>query len=277
MDPFTLIAILLFGIFSGALGAMLGLGGGVLMIAFFILALNIPAHQAVALSLLAVIASSCVGGSVYVKSGLTNIRLSLSLETFAVTGAISGAVIALILPTLFTEILLGLVLIYAAFVMLRSPISEEIVTEKRGLLIPCGEFLDTLEKRVVRYCPTRMRVGYFVSLLGGGISGIVGIGGGVIMMPVLNLIMKVPMRAAAATSNFMVGVTAAASAFVYFNRGFLELYAAVPTVLGIMAGAYLGTVFLGRTESVNLKRLLGAVLSFVALLLIMKALGVISW
>jgi hypothetical protein len=122
-----------------------------------------------------------------------------------------------------------------------------------------------------------MRVGYFVSLLGGGISGIVGIGGGVIMMPVLNLIMKVPMRAAAATSNFMVGVTAAASAFVYFNRGFLELYAAVPTVLGIMAGAYLGTVFLGRTESVNLKRLLGAVLSFVALLLIMKALGVISW
>jgi hypothetical protein len=277
MDPFVFLAILLFGIFSGALGAMLGLGGGVLMIVFFILALNIPPHQAVALSLLAVIASSSVGGSAYVKSGLTNIRLSMLLEIFAVTGAIFGAVIALILPIIFTEVILALVLIYAAIIMIKSPKSEVIVTERKGILVPCGEFFDNIEKRVVKYCPTNMIFGQLVSLVSGGISGIVGIGGGVIMMPVLNLIMKVPMRAAAATSNFMVGVTAAASAFVYFNRGFLDLYTVVPAVLGTMAGAYIGTIFLGRTKSLTLKRLLGSVLAFVALLLIMKALGVVSW
>lgn len=277
MELFAFIAILLFGIFSGALGAMLGLGGGVLMIVFFILVLNMPAHQAVALSLLAVIASSSVGGSVYVKNHLTNIRLSLSLETFAVTGAISGAIIALIMPTIFTEILLGLVLAYAAFVMLKSPKSEVVVTERKGIIVPCAEYYDQSERRIVKYCPARMGIGYLISLFGGWISGVVGIGGGVIMMPVLNLVMKVPMRAAAATSNFMVGVTAAASAFVYFNRGYLELYATIPTVLGIMAGAYIGTVFLGRTRSLTLKRLLGGVLTFVAILLVLKALGVVSW
>lgn len=277
MELFAFITILLFGIFSGALGAMLGLGGGVLMIVFFILVLNMPAHQAVALSLLAVIASSSVGGSVYVKNHLTNIRLSLSLETFAVTGAISGAIIALIMPTIFTEILLGLVLAYAAFVMLKSPKSEVVVTERKGIIVPCAEYYDKSERRVVKYCPARMGIGYLISLFGGWISGVVGIGGGVIMMPVLNLVMKVPMRAAAATSNFMVGVTAAASAFVYFNRGYLELYATIPTVLGIMAGAYIGTVFLGRTRSLTLKRLLGGVLTFVAILLVLKALGVVSW
>jgi len=99
----------------------------------------------------------------------------------------------------------------------------------------------------------------------------------VIMVPIMNLAMKIPMKAAAATSNFMVGVTAAASAFVYFNQGYVDIYMAVPSVLGIMVGAYAGTRVMGRMRSNMLRRMLGFILAFFALVLFMKAAGVLSW
>jgi uncharacterized membrane protein YfcA len=277
MDPFSLISILLFGIFAGCLGAMLGLGGGVLMIIFFILVLNLPAHQAVALSLLAVIASSSMGGSVYLKDKITNVKLAMVLETCTVTGAVAGAILALILPSLFTEIVLGIVIFFAAFMMLKSPRFEKIVPPEAGSRLVLGGFYDALTKCDVLYTPVRMRLGLLASLLAGSISGIAGIGGGVVMVPIMNLVMKVPIKAAAGTSNFMVGVTAAASAFIYLTGGFVDPYAAVPTVLGIMLGAYAGTRIMVRVESITLKRLLGVVLILFGIILFFKAGGLLSW
>jgi len=277
MDPFSLISILLFGIFAGCLGAMLGLGGGVLMIIFFILVLNLPAHQAVALSLLAVIASSSMGGSVYLKDKITNVKLAMVLETCTVTGAVAGAILALILPSLFTEIVLGIVIFFAAFMMFKSPRSEKIVPPEAGSRLVLGGFYDALTKCDVLYTPVRMRIGLFASLLAGSISGIAGIGGGVVMVPIMNLVMKVPIKAAAGTSNFMVGVTAAASAFIYLTGGFVDPYAAVPTVLGIMLGAYAGTRIMVRVESITIKRLLGVVLILFGIILFFKAGGLLSW
>jgi uncharacterized membrane protein YfcA len=277
MDPISLISILLFGMFAGCLGAMLGLGGGVLMIIFFILALNLPAHQAVALSLLAVIASSSMGGSVYLKDRITNVKLAMVLETCTVTGAVTGAILALILPSFFTEIVLGIVILFAAFIMLKSPQYEKTVPPEAGNKLVRGGFYDALKKCDVLYTPIRMRLGLLTSLLAGSISGIAGIGGGVVMVPIMNLVMKVPIKAAAGTSNFMVGVTAAASAFIYMSGGFVDPYAAVPTVLGIMLGAYAGTRIMVRVESITIKRLLGAVLIFFGIILFLKAGGLVSW
>jgi uncharacterized membrane protein YfcA len=276
MDPFIITAVLGFGAFAGLIGTMLGLGGGVFMIIFFILALNIPAHQAVALSLLAVIASSSMGGSVYVRDKMTNVKLAMSLETCTVMGAVLGAFIALLMSVIFIQVVLGCVLFYASFMMLRERF-EDVTSVKDGRVSICGEFYDVMKKCDVKYATVRMKTGLSASLVAGAISGIVGVGGGIIMVPIMNLIMKIPMKASAATSNFMVGVTAAASAFIYFNKGLVDLYMAVPTVLGIMIGAYLGTRVMVRVESLFLRRLLGVVLTFFGFVLLLKAGGVLVW
>jgi uncharacterized membrane protein YfcA len=277
MDSLIMFFILIFGVFAGGLGAMLGLGGGVLMVIFLILALNVPPHQAVALSLLAVIASSSMGGSVYVKDKMTNVRLAMVLETCTVTGAVLGAYLALILPILFTEMVLAIAILVSALLMLKSPKSETILAPTTGKITLSGHFFDSRKKATVSYSPTRLKSGLLISLIAGSISGIAGIGGGIIKVPIMNILMKIPVKAAAATSNFMVGVTAAASVFVYISAGYVDLYAAVPTVLGIMVGAYIGTKILVRVESITVKRMLGAVLLFFAAVLLLKAGGIISW
>jgi len=276
MGSALFILILIFGIFAGGLGATLGLGGGVLMILFFTLAIKIPIHKAVALSLLAVIASSSMAGSVYVRDRMTNIRLAMVLETCTVTGAVLGAFLALSMPSRFVEIILGAVLLYAGVVGLRQVRSEKIVLREDRLGIG-GEYYDEAKKLTVRYSVDRLRTGLFASLLAGLVSGIVGIGGGIIKVPIMNFIMKVPIKASAATSNFMVGVTAAASAVVYFGEGIVDLQMAVPTVLGIMIGAFIGTRLLSQTRSPYLRILLELILLFFGVVMFLKAGGLLVW
>ncbi|MGC8936979.1 MAG: sulfite exporter TauE/SafE family protein [Candidatus Methanomethylicaceae archaeon] len=272
----SLALIFFFGIFAGVLGAALGLGGGVLMILFFTLVINVPIHKAVALSLLAVIASSSMAGSVYVQDKMTNIRLAMVLETCTVPGAVLGAFLALSMPSRAVEAILGIVLLYAAIVSFRQIRSEKIVMSEDGLGIG-GEYYDEAKKATVKYSVDRLKVGLFASLLAGLVSGIVGIGGGIIKVPIMNLIMKVPIKASAATSNFMVGVTAAASAVVYFGKGVVDLQMAVPTVLGIMIGAFIGTRILSLSRSPHLRMLLGLVLLFFSVMMFMKAGGIVYW
>ncbi|HPC27400.1 MAG TPA: sulfite exporter TauE/SafE family protein [Candidatus Methanomethylicus sp.] len=277
MDLPVIIATFAFGMFAGSIGTMLGLGGGVLMIIFFIIGLNLPAQQAVALSLLAVIASSSMGGSVYIRDKMTNLKLAMILETCTVTGAVIGALLAMMMPVSAIQLLLGAVLIYAAATMIKGVREAETpALPVKGLTVK-GEYTDECTKMRVCYTVIRMKLGLFLSLIAGVVSGLVGIGGGVIMVPIMNLAMKIPMKAAAATSNFMVGVTAAASAFVYFKQGYVDLYMAVPSVLGIMVGAYAGTLMMGKMRSNMLRRMLGFILAFFALVLFMKAAGVLSW
>lgn len=271
-----IVLIFFFGIFAGVLGAALGLGGGVLMILFFTLVMNIPIHKAVALSLLAVIASSSMAGSVYVRDKMTNIKLAMVLETCTVPGAVLGAFLALSMPSHAVEAILGIVLLYAAIVSFRQIRSEKIVISKDRLGIG-GEYYDEAKKATVKYSVDRLKVGLFASLLAGLVSGIVGIGGGIIKVPIMNLIMKVPIKASAATSNFMVGVTAAASAVVYFGKGVMDLQMAVPTVLGIMIGAFAGTRILSLSKSPHLRMLLGLMLLFFSVMMFMKAGGIVYW
>lgn len=276
LDPNLVpVAILMFGIFAGSLGAMLGLGGGVLMIIFLLLALNIPAHQAVALSLIAVIASSSMAGSVYIKDRMTNLRLAMVLEAFTVSGAVAGAFLALSLPVSAIQALLGCVLFYTSITMFKEREAECFESLGSGTLD--GEFYDERACATVKYRVRNLEVGAVASLIAGAVSGIVGIGGGVIKVPIMNLVMKIPIKAAAATSNFMVGVTAAASAVIYFQSGLIDLHLAGPTILGIMVGAYVGTRLLARSRSVVLRKVLAVVLAFFGAILLLKAGGLLAW
>jgi len=276
MEIALYLIIFLFGILAGGLGATLGLGGGVLMIPFFTLVVNIPIHKAVALSLLAVIASSSMAGSVYVHDRMTNIRLAMVLETCTVPGAVIGAFLALAMPGRIVEAVLATVLLYAGATSVRQVRSEKIVLHEDRLGIG-GEYYDEAKKSTVRYSVDRLKTGLFASLLAGLVSGIVGIGGGIIKVPIMNFIMRVPIKASAATSNFMVGVTAAASAVVYFSKGVVDLQMAVPTVFGIIIGALIGTRLLSQTQSPYLRILLGFVLLFFSGVMFLKAGGVLVW
>lgn len=277
------LAILLFGIFAGSLGAMLGLGGGVLMIIFLLLAMNLPAQQAVALSLIAVISSSSMAGSVYVKDKMTNLRLAMVLEAFTVSGAVAGAYIAIGMPTWAIQALLGCVLFYTSITMFKERLSEVTIDtsgakEKVGKAESlAGEFYDAQSSATVSYHVKHLKIGTITSFVAGAVSGMVGIGGGVIKVPIMNLVMKIPIKAAAATSNFMVGVTAAASAVIYFESGLVDLKLAAPTIMGIMIGAYIGTRLLARSRSIVVRRVLALMLTFFGAVLLLKSGGVLSW
>ncbi|MBC7127753.1 MAG: sulfite exporter TauE/SafE family protein [Candidatus Methanosuratincola petrocarbonis] len=277
------LAILLFGIFAGSLGAMLGLGGGVLMIIFLLLALNLPAHQAVALSLIAVIASSSMAGSVYIKDRMTNLKLAMVLEVFTVSGAVAGAYLAIAMPVWVIQALLGCVLFYTSITMFRErkggPSASDAGSRERAeeSVLLAGEFYDVQSSATVSYGVKNLKIGTVTSFIAGAVSGMVGIGGGVIKVPIMNLVMKIPIKAAAATSNFMVGVTAAASAVIYFESGLIDLKLAAPTIMGIMIGAYIGTKLLARSRSTVVRRVLAVVLSFFGAVLLLKAGGILAW
>ncbi|MEN3035121.1 MAG: sulfite exporter TauE/SafE family protein [Candidatus Methanosuratincola sp.] len=277
------LAILLFGVFAGSLGAMLGLGGGVLMIIFLLLALNLPAHQAVALSLIAVIASSSMAGSVYIKDKMTNLRLAMVLEAFTVTGAVVGAYLAISMPVWAIQALLGCVLFYTSVTMLRErkvePAASVAVPQEGagGRAVLDGSFYDEQSSATVSYGVKNLELGAVTSFIAGAVSGMVGIGGGVIKVPIMNLVMKIPIKAAAATSNFMVGVTAAASAVIYFESGLVDLKLAAPTIMGIMIGAYIGTRLLAKSRSAVVRKVLAVVLSFFGAVLLLKAGGILAW
>jgi uncharacterized membrane protein YfcA len=211
-----------FGVGVGIFGAYLGLGGGLLVVPFLTLLLGLPAKVAVGTSLLTVITTSTGAAQEYLKSGRADVRLGIVLELFTTLGALAGGLAAALLAEKTIFLFFGLVLILVALQMLRSKEKPDFNhTASTGTYQNWGW-------------------GAGVSSLAGVLSGVLGVGGGVIKIPAMNLIMKVPLSVAFATSNLMIGVTAAAGALVYFSRGDVDLQAAAPLVLGTAIGAFLG-------------------------------------
>ncbi len=265
-----LIYIFLFGIIAGSIGSMVGIGGGVFMILFFTLVIKVPIKYAVALSLVSVVASSSIATSFYLHEKMTNIRLAMILETATCSGAILGAFTALLIPTSLIEGILGITLSYVGMISFLNPISHEVITKPSKL---SGEYYDG--KNLIKYSILRIKFGLFASLIAGMISGMIGIGGGIIKVPIMNLIMKIPIKAAAATSNFMVGLTASASAIVYFIKGMIDFQLAIPAILGITIGAIIGTRYLIHGKPIYIRKIFGLILLFFSIIFILKALGVL--
>lgn len=271
------------GLVAGGLGAMLGIGGGLLVIPVLVLGFAVPVHVAVATSLVAVVATSTATGSVYVGRGLTNMRLAMTLELATTLGAIAGGISAAILPER------ALLAVFAAFTLLtagllftRRGVGEAVgarpaegssqTGEARGHL--AGTYLDEQHGRLLGYRVRRLPVGMAVSAVAGGVSGLLGVGGGFLKVPAMTLGMGVPIKVAAATSNFMIGVTAAASLVIFYQRGFVHPLVAAPVALGVGVGALAGTRIAARVPAVALARLLGAMLIAAAVQMVLKSVGV---
>ncbi|MHB2017590.1 MAG: sulfite exporter TauE/SafE family protein [Candidatus Xenobia bacterium] len=283
MSTTYLLLLTVAGVLTGAVGAIAGIGGGILLIPVLVLLFHVPIHQAVFTSLAAVVATSTAAGSVYVGEGMTNMRLAMSLETATTLGGLSGGLLASVVSPAALSGLFGVVAIITAVTMLRGggshpPLAGEAATgrptghEEVGRL--AGSYFDIAQGREVPYEATRLPLGLGVSLLAGGISGLLGVGGGFIKVPAMSLGMRVPLKVAAATSNFMIGVTAASGLLVYLQRSALYPLLVAPIVLGITAGALLGTRVAPRMANKAIARILAGVLLLAAVQMLLRASGV---
>ena len=273
-----LIETFLVSIGAGILGALLGLGGGVILVPVLTLVLGIDIHYAIGASIVSVIATSSGAAAAYLRDGITNIRVGMFLEIATTTGAIVGALIAGYIGGTGLFIIFGIVLMYSAYAMFRRRDAELPTGVEMG---PLANFLhlgsayyDSALNRLVEYNVRGARYGLPLMFIAGAVSGLLGIGSGVLKVPAMDIAMKLPMKVSTATSNFMIGVTAAASAGVYFIRGDINPFIAAPVAMGVLIGAMVGTRLMLRTRSTQIRRVFIVVLVFVALQMLVKGLGV---
>ncbi|MCL5736448.1 MAG: sulfite exporter TauE/SafE family protein [Actinobacteria bacterium] len=273
MTHVTLLALV--GFFAGTFGAMVGLGGGVFIVPVLTLFLGVPIHSAVAASLVAVVATSTTAAAAYVREDLANIRLGMTLETMTVTGALIGGLAGAALGKAVLSGIFGAVMIVVSVYMglrQRTAGPPQAMTGELGRL--GASYFDRSLQREVRYRPHRLWTGMIVSFVAGNISGLLGVGGGFLKVPVMILGMKVPARAAVATSSFMIGVTACAGSIVYLAKGLVDPVVTVPVVLGVTAGAYIGSKLTLRVRSSILVTVLAAILFILSVQMILSATGI---
>lgn len=264
------LALAAAGCAAGAAGALLGLGGGFLLVPVLILAFGMAVRPAVAAGLVATIATSSAAGSVNVERGTVNLRLGIALEAATVAGAWLGGAAARLAPE---RLLLGLfsaLLAAITALLLRGPGAD-------GAPSAAGSFKaryrDPAEGREVAYGVRRLPAAFSASLGAGALSSLLGVGGGVLKVPVLHLFCGMPMKAAAATSNFMVGATAASGAVVYLLGGEVEPRATAWLALGALAGSFAGAAWLPRTRERGLRRGFAALTAALCLQMARRALG----
>lgn len=261
-------AVLLFSsVIAGILGAILGLGGGLIVIPVLNLLFNIPLHYAVGASIVSVIATSSGAAAVYVKDRMTNVRLAILLEIATTSGAMIGATIAAFISPRYLYFIFAVVLLHSALMMLRKrheAVGDVVGHHLSHRLRLNSTYPDRLLDREVAYQVAQVPLGFFYMLLAGVLSALLGIGSGILKVLAMDTAMKLPIKVSSATSNFMIGVTAAASAGAYFLRGEIVPELAAPIALGILIGAALGTRLMPRLPAHVIRKLFTLILVFVA-------------
>ena len=262
------------GVVAGGLGALLGIGGGVFLVPFLNLALNFPFTAAAAISLTTVIATSSAVSAGRTGKHLINLRLGMLLEVATVAGSLLGGVTAQFLAQSTLQRLFGIVAAVVAVVMVSRIGRRNVILDHAadpGVL--GGRFYDEDSGGLVAYRVKRLPVALFASFLAGDVSSLLGIGGGVIKVPALNAWCGVPLRAAAATSAFMIGVTATGGAVIYYGHGQLIPSLAAAAVLGVQVGSWSGLRIGDKAPVRWLKLLMAAVLVVVSVLMFMHSRG----
>ncbi|HRF86325.1 MAG TPA: sulfite exporter TauE/SafE family protein [Alloprevotella sp.] len=266
MTILTFTVILLLGAYcAGLLGSLTGLGGGVVVIPLLTLAFGVDFHYAVGAALVASIATSSGSGSAYVKEGITNIRLGMFLEIATTIGAVAGAAVAIWLDNSAIAIIYGLVLILTAAMQQRRKSDHDGVkgSEAARRLKLYGTWPQK-DGSLKAYELKHVGGGFGVMLVAGVLSGILGIGSGVLKVIAMDGIMKVPFKVSTTTSNFMMGVTACASAVVYIQRGIIEPGIAFPVMTGVLFGALTGAKLLKRLDVSLLRKIFCVAILLVA-------------
>jgi uncharacterized membrane protein YfcA len=272
-----LLVLFLVSIFAGVFGSIVGLGGGVVIIPVLTLFLGVDIHFAIGASIVAIIGTSSGAASTYVKDKVTNLRVGMFLELGSTSGAILGAAVAAYTNSTLLELIFGVILLFTLVPTLLKigediPKSPELVGLARRLALK-GSYTEK-DGRVVQYNTTRPVAGLAGTWVAGVLSGLLGIGGGAFKVLSMDLAMKLPMKVSTTTSNFMIGVTAAASAGIYFERGDVNPLIVAPVALGILVGAAVGARLLLRSRNPTVRAAFAIVLAITAVEMILSSLGV---
>ncbi len=276
--------LFLVAIFAGFFGALVGIGGGVIIVPALTLLFHLPIHMAIAASIVSVIATSIAGARSYVDQQITNVRLGMFLEISTTGGALIGALIGVLMHGYVLSLIFGALIFYMAIMSYRSRNKEEKMIDSgaydaghldgvaKALLLE-GTYHDEAVQRDVNYHATKPIAGSVVSSLAGVGSGLLGIGGGVIKVAAMNTMMSIPMKASVATSKFMIGVTAATSAVVYFIAGGINVYVVAPVALGTMLGATGGSLVMNKLHSKVIKTIFFFLMIYLGYEMIAKGLS----
>ncbi|MET7038181.1 sulfite exporter TauE/SafE family protein [Elizabethkingia miricola] len=269
---FTLI-LLVGAYMAGFLGSLTGLGGGVIIIPLLTLVFHVDIRYAIGAALLASIATSSGAASAYVKEGITNIRLGMFLEIATTIGAVIGAFIAIYMPTNAIAVIFGMVLIFSAAMTIRK--KHETKLAKGSKLSEKLKLNSTypVNGEKVSYQLTNVAGGFSLMTLAGVLSGLLGIGSGSLKVLAMDSTMKIPFKVSTTTSNFMIGVTAAASAVVYLQRGYMDPGIAFPVVLGVLAGALTGAKILPKINPKILRIIFAVAITAVAIEMIINGIN----
>ena len=282
-----LLELFILAIGAGFVGALMGLGGGLIFVPVLTSVFDIPIHTAITVSIISVIATSISGGSAYVKQRITNIRLAMFLETSTSLGAFIGALLVLTTPKSLLYLLFSTFAFYVVFLQIRSlraggrgveiegfkDASPDVVSRYLHL---SGEYFDESELSNVEYTVRGSIMGWLVSFIAGVGSGMLGIGGGFFKVSAMNLFMNVPLKVAIATSKFMIGVTAATSAIIYYISGVVRLDLVAPVAIGTILGASLGTKVMNRLRVKLLKVVFTAIVCYLGYSMLRKGLLILG-
>jgi uncharacterized membrane protein YfcA len=269
------LSLLITAMAAGFLGSLTGLGGGGILVPVLTLLFAVDIRFAIGASLISVIATSSGAAAAYVKEGYTNIRIGMLLEVATTAGALVGAYLGGILSTHVIAIVFGLVLLQAAYQSLFGAKDDSHTVLESDALAQRLRLAGTYPVgggRKQAYGVRNVPAGFGIMFGAGALSGLLGIGSGVVKVIAMDRAMKIPFKVSTTTSNFMIGVTAAASAGVYLGRGYIDPRVAMPVMLGVLSGAFLGTRVLMRARVSSLRRIFGAVVLLLAIQMIYNGL-----
>ncbi len=265
---FTLVGSLL----AGLLGSLTGLGGGVVLVPMLVLLFKVDIHYAIGASIISVIATSSGSAAAYVREGFSNMRIGMFLEIATTLGAIGGAWLATRTPTRGIAIVFGMVLLYSVYISFQK---------HDGAIVPKNKWSDRLKMNgafpgpggeMQKYSVKNISGGFATMAGAGVLSGLLGMGAGAVKVLAMDHIMRIPFKVSTTTSNFMIGVTAAASAGMYFARGQIDPLIAAPVAIGVLAGSMLGARYLGRATNKLIRMIFVVVLLVIALEMLQRGL-----
>ena len=263
MSTLELVALIWLGsVAAGFLGSLTGLGGGVVIVPLLTLVFHVDIRYAIGASLVSVIATSSGAAAAYVKEGYSNIRVGMFLEIATTIGALSGARLAIYLRLSVIAIIFGLVLLYSAYLSVRPPPEHPDAGRPdriASMLRMDGSF--PVANGVRDYHVRNVPAGFSVMYAAGLLSGLLGIGSGAVKVLAMDRAMRLPFKVSTTTSNFMIGVTAAASAGIYLNRGYIDPGLAMPVMLGVLVGSLAGAQVLARARVRVLRLVFSAVIA----------------
>jgi hypothetical protein len=258
-----LFSTLLFGtsLLAGLLGALTGLGGGVVIVPALVLLFKVDLRYAIGASLVSVIATSSGAAAAYVSEGLSNIRIGMFLEIATTLGALLGAWLTVKVSSHSIAIVFGIVLLYSAYVSFRGRFRDVHLAQEDSLAVKLKLYgTYSLLSETKRYSARRVPLGFGIMFGAGTLSGLLGIGSGAVKVLAMDQVMTLPFKVSTTTSNFMIGVTAAASAGIYLSKGYIDAGIAMPVMLGVLAGSFFGSKLLVKAHVAALKIVFGLVI-----------------